>query len=52
MGLRRRRCGGEMAPAERKEVGKRGAPVSHGHPWRASAPGPGERSLAHTTEAD
>ena len=55
MGLHRCWCGGEMTPAEHREVRKRGAcraPASHGYPWRASAPGPGERSLAHTTEAD
>lgn len=54
-GLRRCCCGGEMAAAGRREVGKRGAcgaPASHGHPWRASASGLGERSSAHPTKAD
>lgn len=27
------------------------AAASHGHPWRASAPGPGERGWAHAIEA-
>lgn len=29
-----------------------GAAAPHGHPWRASSPGPGERGWAHTFEAD
>lgn len=28
------------------------AAASHGHPWRASTPGPGERGWAHSIEAD
>lgn len=36
-----------MAPAQHREARERA-----GHPWRASAPGPGERGWAHAIGAD